>query len=204
MLKTAIWYDTPMIGQLTGIVSRVDTASAIITVSGIGYKVFVTPPTTATLTSLSLKDASAPVTLEIFHVIREDASDLYGFTSLSDLNMFELLLSLSGVGPKSALSIMTSADTSLITHAVTHNDPQHLSKLSGIGKKTAEKIVLGLKDKLGSVDTGGGASSSGMAIDALLSLGYSADDAREALKSIDPAAPVEEQVRQALRSLARP
>lgn len=122
--------------------------------------------------------------------IKEDASDLYGFLDFSDLEMFKLLLSVSGIGPKSALSIMSLASTSDIAKAVSANEADILTKVSGVGKKTAERLVLELKNKLDSfIDHSQGLSKAGLTqsdeLEALLSLGYSLNDARLALKSVD-------------------
>lgn len=195
-------YDVRMIARLTGTVARMSVGYAVLDVNGVGYKVFLTPRSTE---RVSIASRQGPVTLEIHHVVREDVSDLFGFHDLEELDMFELLLTLSGVGPKSALSILSAADPEAIRHAVTHDDAGYLTKLSGVGKKTAEKIVLGLRDKLGAiVGEKGSAGSSSLVIDALLSLGYSAEDARDALKRVDVSKTAEEQVREALRLLARP
>jgi Holliday junction DNA helicase RuvA len=191
-----------MIARLTGTLARLGTGYLVIDVAGIGYKVFATPKTIE-YTSLASRDGACM--LETYHAVREDASDLYGFSSQDELEMFELLLSLSGVGPKSALGILSLADPDAIRHAVTNDDAGYLTKLSGVGKKTAEKIVVGLRDKLGAHSgTPGDHRSSSLVIDALLALGYSAEDARDALKRSDTTKPPEDQVRDALRLLARP
>ena len=191
-----------MIVRLSGTLARLAPGYAVLDVGGVGYKVFITPRTAE---RISIASRAGTVTVETHHAVREDASDLYGFHDLEELETFELLLTLSGVGPKSALGILAAADPEAIRHAVTHDDPAYLTKLSGVGKKTAEKIVLGLRDKMGAMDISkGGNGESSLVIDALLSLGYSADDAREALKKIDASKPAQEQVREALRLLARP
>jgi Holliday junction DNA helicase RuvA len=189
-----------MIAKLTGTLDRLAIGYAVIEVGGIGYKVFASPRTSE---YVATESKQGPISLHIHHVVREDASDLYGFSTADELEMFEHLLSLSGVGPKSALAILSAADPESIRHAVVHDDPAYLTKLSGVGKKTAEKIVHGLKDRFGATDSTGQKEGS-LVIDALLSLGYSAEDARDALKRIDASKPAEDQVREALRLLARP
>lgn len=189
-----------MIAKLTGTLDRLSIGFAVVGVGGIGYKIFVSPRT-AEAVSNQAKEGN--VSVHIHHVVREDASDLYGFCDLDELDTFELLLTLSGVGPKSALAILSATDPESIRHAVVNDDPAYLTKLSGIGKKTAEKIVHGLKDKFGGTQSSGSKQGS-LVIDALLSLGYSTDDAREAVRKIDGTKPAEDQVREALRLLARP
>jgi Holliday junction DNA helicase RuvA len=113
--------------------------------------------------------------------VRENALDLYGFAETESLRVFELLLTLPKIGPKSALQILVQADVSLLREAVNKNDAGYLSKLSGIGKKSAEKIVVGLRDKLGTADNDAATSEIPHAadtIDALIALGYTPQDAR--------------------------
>lgn len=125
--------------------------------------------------------------------VREDAQDLYGFTSKKERDFFQLLITVSGIGPKSALNILSMVSGETLSGAIRAGSVAHLVKVSGLGKKTAEKIVLELKDKMGGF-TGGesgemtaGMSSDMDAIEALKALGYEADDAREALKKISSA-----------------
>jgi Holliday junction DNA helicase RuvA len=127
-------------------------------------------------------------------VVRDDAMDLYGFTSKKDKDFFELLISVSSIGPKSAINILGLVHSDTLASAIRSGSTSHLVKVSGIGRKTAEKIVLELKDKIGSIgstDSGSNvgftaAMSSDMdAIEALKALGYDADEAREALQKID-------------------
>jgi Holliday junction DNA helicase RuvA len=120
--------------------------------------------------------------------VREDALDLYGFTSKKDKEFFELLIGISGIGPKSALNILSLVSAEALETSIRTGSVAHLVKVSGIGKKTAEKIVLELKDKLGSI-AGGAGFTAGMssdvdAIEALKALGYDADEAREAMKKV--------------------
>lgn len=129
----------------------------------------------------------------IHHHIREDASDLYGFKTLADLEMYELLLTVSGVGPKSALGISSVASAEELRSAIVMGDHSILTKVSGIGKKTAERVVLELGDKIQKTigdrpldAASGGMISSNDELDALIALGYSLQQAREVLKKIDP------------------
>jgi len=124
--------------------------------------------------------------------VREEASDLYGFKNLEDLELFELLLTVSGVGPKSALGVISMASASDIKEAIIRGDANLLTKVSGIGKKTAERLVLELKTKiLRGSGSGISLNPSNLAgsdeIDALMSLGYSLSEARSAFNLVDPA-----------------
>jgi Holliday junction DNA helicase RuvA len=174
-----------MIAQLTGTIADTGARYIVLDVNGVGYKVFVTDDILHSLKKGSKK------TFLTYMAVREDALDLYGFPSKKEKAMFELLISVSGIGPKSALNILSLVSTDALVTAVQTGSVAHLVKVSGLGKKTAEKIVLELKDKLGGMDSDEGAAfSAGMSSDmdailALQALGYDADDSREALKKID-------------------
>jgi holliday junction DNA helicase RuvA len=192
-----------MISHITGSVLDLDLKYAVISANGIGYKVHAT---TDVLEYLSHQKEN--VSLWIHTVVREDALDLYGFTKKSDMEFFELLLTVSGIGPKSALAILNSASPDTIKDAIFEDDASHLTKVSGIGKKTAEKIIRELKEKVGIADikdgttrSSGKQKESSMAIEALISLGFSADAAREAVKKIDKNLSTQEQVKLALKNL---
>jgi len=172
-----------MIAKLTGIVSDIGNRYAILDVGGVGYKIFATEDV---LHSLKANKSASFFT---YLAVREDALDLYGFTSKKDKEFFELLIGVSGIGPKSALNILSLVSAEALETSIRSGSVAHLVKVSGIGKKTAEKIVLELKDKLGGMEGGGeftaGMSSDMDAIMALQALGYDADDAREAMKKVD-------------------
>ena len=173
-----------MIASLKGTVAHLDSRYVILDVNGVGYKVFVTDDT------LHGMKKSAEASFWTYLAVREDALDLYGFTTKKDKDFFELLISVSGIGPKSALNIMSLVSSDQLVSAIRTGSTSHLVKVSGIGRKTAEKIVLELKDKLGSIESAEGReiaaelSSDMDVIEALKALGYDADDAREALKKV--------------------
>ncbi len=174
-----------MIAQIKGTISELGGSYAVIDVGGLGYKVFVTADALHTL------KVGAEARLWTYLAVREDALDLYGFPSRKDKDFFELLVgSVSGIGPKSALNILSLVSSDTLAGAIRTGSTAHLVKVSGIGRKTAEKIVLELKDKLGGVsfDESGqmaaDMSSDLDAIEALKALGYDADESREALKKI--------------------
>jgi Holliday junction DNA helicase RuvA len=138
--------------------------------------------------------------------VRENALDLYGFQSHEELDFFELLISVSGIGPKSALGILSLASLSNLRKAISTGDTGHLTKVSGIGKKMAEKIVVELKDKIDKIgqthDEGNILSNDMDAMEALKSLGYNERDVREALKKVADVADVGEKVKKALKFLS--
>jgi Holliday junction DNA helicase RuvA len=169
-----------MIGQITGKTTYKGERYTIITAGGVGYKLFVTPETLKTL------DANAEHLFWTYLAVRENALDLYGFLEKRELEFFELLLSVSGIGPKSAQAIISIAPPDILTKAIAGGDSSYLTKVSGIGKKSAEKIIIELRDKIGSLDVDGNSlKGESDAIEALQSLGYTLREAREALQRVD-------------------
>lgn len=189
-----------MISYLKGKVLNKLLSSIILLVNDIGYKVYVG---NSFYDNLKL---NSEVEVYIYHVVREDTSDLYGFKTLEELDFYEMLLSVSGVGPKSAMNILSIASISDVKESIVRGDSALLVKVSGIGKKTAERLVLELKDKLfkkGSYDLNSSSSFSGDDIDALLALGYSLSEAREALNQIDPSiSDVKLRIKEALKKMS--
>jgi len=173
-----------MINGLRGIITEKSLDSITIDVAGVGYEVFVTNQVLQELNSVSNTQETY---ISTYLSVRETALVLYGFTNPSDKNLFTLLLTISGVGPKSALNIMNSVTRDMIEEGISKEDPKYLSKISGIGKKTAEKIILGLKDKMGVIEISDGSGKSGnsLAMEALVALGYSERDVRDVMKKID-------------------
>lgn len=165
-----------MIRQIRGTVTDIADQLVVVDVGGVGYGVFTPHPT-------AQFPLETPVCFYTHLAVRENSQDLYGFLDRESLRVFELLIELPKIGPKSALQIMTQADVALIKEAVAGNDPSYLSKLSGIGKKSAEKIVAGLKDKfeLTSMERSTISDYTSDTIDALIALGYSPEEARRAV-----------------------
>jgi len=193
-----------MIGSLSGTVRGIIRESIVLEVGGVGYRVAVP---VATLTKAAEGDA---LFLWTHLAVRENAQDLYGFETREELSWFELLLTVSGIGPKSALAIMNSVDGSSLEKAIARNDAGTLSKSFGIGKKTAEKIVLELREKVGAGAGGkeSGQSSDGDVVDALVGLGYSLREARDAVHELPreldtPSARLREALRRASRQIQR-
>lgn len=188
-----------MIGQLRGTVASKGERHVILDVAGVGYRVATTPETIKTL---SLNETNTFLT----HLaVRENALDLYGFRTARELEFFELLLTVSGVGPKSALAIISLAPPEVLEKAILGGDAGYLTKVSGIGKKSAEKIVIELKDKIASIaDASAGAlSSESESVEALQALGYSLPEARAALKNVAGDLDTGERVKQALKQLGK-
>ncbi|MBP9668814.1 MAG: Holliday junction branch migration protein RuvA [Candidatus Pacebacteria bacterium] len=168
-----------MIRMLMGEVADVHADHLVLLIQGVGYKVATTPDI---LNRYSIGDQ---VTLHTHLAVRETALDLYGFPSTRSLSLFELLLTVSGIGPKSALNVLSLSTDELLISAVREGNASHLSKVSGIGKKTAEKIVLELKEKMALIP-GATTIVSGEddAIEGLRAMGYSLAEARDALKEV--------------------
>jgi Holliday junction DNA helicase RuvA len=170
-----------MIAHLQGKIIHASEKFIILEAGSVGYKVFATPETIA---SLAIGESASLFT---YLAVRENALDLYGFTSEEEQSLFELLLEVSGIGPKSAIGILAVASIDTLTRAIATGDTSYLNKVSGIGKKTAEKIILELRDKLKSVSTtgeSGSLRSESDVVEALKSLGYSQNEARDALKHV--------------------
>lgn len=170
-----------MIARIEGkIVSKTDRY-IILDASGVGYRINTSPDTLAGLPK------EGPASLFTHLHVREDALELYGFPGLKELEFFEMLIGISGIGPKSALSIIGIAPIETLKKAIASGDTSYLTKVSGIGKKTAEKIILELRDKLtllGHKAEIGELSGELDAVEALKALGYSPIEAREALKEV--------------------
>ncbi|MHB0978289.1 MAG: Holliday junction branch migration protein RuvA [Minisyncoccota bacterium] len=189
-----------MINSLRGTVTHKDLHMVVVDVGGVGYKVFT--PTETALDAVLDK----PITLWTHLSVRENALDLFGFKDKESLDVFGLLITISGIGPKTALGIMNVASVEMLEQAVSENDTSYLTRVSGIGKKNAEKIVLELQGKLisSSKDKGLNLRAEGDALEALVSLGYSERDAREALKKVSKDIEnTSERVKQALKLLSK-
>lgn len=188
-----------MIRMLKGTVADKSAGHIVLEVGGVGYLV--------AMRGDDLRETTLGSTLSLFTylAVREDALNLYGFVTRDDLHMFELLIELPKIGPKSALAILSQANIELLKKSITSDDAAYLSKMSGMGKKTAEKIVLGLKDKFeGTGETTAAQREAGDVMDALVALGYSEREARDAVLKLNPeVTDTNARVKEALRSLSR-
>ena len=172
-----------MIAQIIGKITQKTEKSLIVNTNGVGYQIFVSTDTIS-----AVGNVGETVELWTYLAVRETAMDLFGFETIDEKNFFELLLSVSGIGPRSALSILSVAPMETIKKAIGSGDTSYLTKVSGIGKKTAEKIVVELRDKLSALghnDESGSLREESDVLEALQSLGYSLHLARNAVKQID-------------------
>ena len=191
-----------MISRLRGEVVTRSPTGVVLDVAGVGY--LVNPTDSARQQAEPGKE----VVLETYLHVREDALQLFGFAEAAERELFELLLSVQGVGPKVALAIVSGSPPEELRRAIVREDTARFQAIPGIGKKTAERIVLELKEKIGEAPvpiTSAGGSESGsqphlVARDALVELGYSLGEAELALARVDPELPPEERVREALKA----
>jgi holliday junction DNA helicase RuvA len=167
----------------------------VLDVGGVGYSLNVTP------TASRLAERRGEVEVETYLHVREDALQLYGFAEPAERELFEHLLAVSGVGPKVALAIVSGSPPAELRRAIALEDTARFEAIPGIGKKTAQRVVLELKEKLGSAAVAAEPRRV-EARNALVGLGYSIGEAERALAEIDPGLPIEEQVRRALREAA--
>lgn len=189
-----------MIAKLTGKIEYLRDKWIIIDVAGVGYKVFLTDFTLGKIAGL--KEGS----FFIYTYVREDILALYGFISLEEKEMFELLISISGIGPKAAIGILSIADPVSIRAAILNNDPSILTKVSGVGKKTAERVILELQNKVADMPMGERQeiTSDSETVEALMAMGYTAFQAREALKLVPKDInSVEEKIKFALKEMGK-
>lgn len=173
-----------MIYSLSGKLAAKKEGFVVIEVNGIGHKIFVSPKTYQELPA-----TGQSLMLYSYLNVKEDALDLYGFLSENDLNFFSRLLTVSGVGPKSGLAVMAITSTNQLMAAVNEGDAELLTKASGIGRKTAERIILELKGKLlvlQSAETVKRMESDLDLEEALVGLGYSRQQAKRAINQLDP------------------
>lgn len=192
-----------MIAQLKGEIAEVSGNSVVLLVGGVGYRINVMPETIKEIRESGHKEISLKTHLSV----RETSLDLYGFLNGDELEFFEMLISISGIGPKSGLAILSVADVSTLKTAVSSGESSYLTKVSGIGKKNAEKIILELRDKLGALesDTDSNQMRDEMeTLEALQAIGYSTREARDAMKKIDnDTVGAKERLKEALKMLGK-
>ena len=191
-----------MIGRLTGQLIEKRPPTVVVEIHGVGYEVDVPMST-----FFQLPATGSPVTLQTHLIVREDAHLLFGFATDQERQVFRQLLKISGVGARTALSVLSGMSVSELYQAVAAHDGARLTRIPGIGKKTAERLLLELRDKLaggiGVAMPGGDAEIRSDALNALLALGYSDKEATHALGRIAPRTPVQEAIRQALKLLSK-
>ncbi|MCD8561569.1 Holliday junction branch migration protein RuvA [Candidatus Saccharibacteria bacterium] len=188
-----------MIAHVSGVVAEKFGSSVIVDVHDVGYEVQVA------LNDFEQALLGEPVKFYTYHHIREQSQDLFGFSSLAAKKLFELLITVQGVGPKAALSILSLGQSEQVRNAIANGDSGFIGKASGVGKKIAERVVVDLSDKVGlavtvAQATGSAATPAGdEALEALMALGYTLNDAMAALESVPKSLTTAERVRQALR-----
>lgn len=190
-----------MIAHLFGKISEKFLDTLIIDVNGVGYEVSVSSLDSE---NVNLGD---DVKFYTYHQVRENAEELYGFSSLAAKKLFELLISVQGVGPKAAMNILSLAPPEDVRNAIANTDAGFVSKATGVGKKSAERVIVDLRDKVGTPTHYGAtdtiaptpAKENDEALDALIALGFPLKEATLALDGIDPTLPTSERVRLALK-----
>ena len=190
-----------MIGRISGELAEKNPPQLVVVAAGVGYEIDVPMST-----FYNLPRTGEAITLLTHLVVREDAHLLYGFATASERSAFRQLLRISGVGPKVALSVLSGLSVDDLSVAVASQDAARLTKVPGIGKKTAERLVLELRDKLPAVATSAAQASvaGGEVISALLALGYNEREAAAAVKPLAADLALPDAIRQALKNLARP
>jgi holliday junction DNA helicase RuvA len=184
-----------MIARLRGRVAGRAGGGLIVDVNGVGYLVHAAPSVQ--------RLGGGEITIEVHTIVREDALQLYGFATADERELFELLLGVSGVGHKVALAIVSGSTPAELRRAIARDDVKRFQAIQGVGLKTAQRVVLELKEKLSAADAlAAEANDATLARDALVNLGWSLLDAERALATVDEALPVEQQVREALRAAA--
>ena len=191
-----------MIAHLKGKIEEKFGNALILDVHGVGYEIMVPTPD---FESVKLGEERKFFT---YHQVRENAEELYGFSSLSAKKIFELLISVQGIGPKAAIAILSLAEAEEVRNAIANADSAFISKATGVGKKSAERVIVDLRDKVGTPSHYGTTTPSlakdvdtqpDEALDALIALGFPLKEATTALEKVDKTFPVEERIRLALK-----
>ena len=191
-----------MIAHVKGIVEEKFGNSLILDVNGVGYEVMVP--------ALDFEEALLGEERKFYtyHSVRENAEELYGFSSLVAKKLFELLISVQGIGPKAGIAILSLAEAEEVRNAIANADVSFISKASGVGKKSAERVIVDLRDKVG-IPSKYGATEARVekdknepdeALDALIALGFPLKEATVALEKVDSSLPVEERIKLALKN----
>lgn len=191
-----------MILQLAGVIKFKTERFVLLDVGGVGYRVFVSAET---LQKIPQKGEKATFWTHLH--VRENLMDLYGFLNYAELEFFEQLIQVSGIGPKSGLAVLAVAPLDVIKRAIASGETSYLTKVSGIGRRTAEKIIVELRDKLaavGEMSEGGAFKEKEEALEALRALGYSLKESREALKNLPEGMDsMESMIKEALKNVGK-
>lgn len=199
-----------MLYNIRGKLTVSDVNFIVVECGGVGFKCFTTLNTVK-----NIGRTGDEVNIFTYLSVREDAMDLYGFATLDELNAFKLLISVSGIGPKAAAAILSELAPDRLAVCIASGDAKAITRAQGVGKKTAERVVLELKDKMGSIAVGdasdvvssvasvGESSNSAEAVEALVALGYSQSDAAVVVSGMDKSLSVDEMIRNGLKQLAK-
>ena len=191
-----------MIAHIKGIIAEKFLNSVIVDVHGVGYEITVTAPD---FDNVNLDDE---IKFYTYHSIRENSEELYGFSSLAAKKLFELLISVQGIGPKAAIAILSLASPEEVRNAIANADSAFVSKAQGVGKKSAERVIVDLRDKVGipshygatEIATAKPKNEPDEALDALIALGFPLKEATAALEKVDQNLPTEERIKLALKN----
>lgn len=199
-----------MLYNLKGTLTVSDVNFIVVECGGVGFKCFTTLNTVK-----QIGKTGDTVNVYTYLAVREDAMDLYGFSSLAELDAFKLLITVSGIGPKAAVSILSELSPDKLAVCIASGDAKAITKAQGVGKKTAERVVLELKDKMGAIAVGdvsdavssaasvSANSDSAEAVEALVALGYAQSDAAVVVGAMDKSLSVDEMIRLGLKQLAK-
>lgn len=192
-----------MIAHLIGVVTEKFDTSIILDVNGVGYELAISAPDAE---KINLNDK---IKFYTYHAIRENAEDLFGFSSLAAKKLFEMLVSVNGVGPKAAMSILSLGTPEEVRNAIANTDAAFVAKAAGVGKKSAERVIVDLRDKVGAPSHYGATETKftisasigpeDEALDALIALGFPLKEATAALAKVNPGLSVEERIKEALK-----
>ncbi len=192
-----------MIAHIAGKITEKFENSVIVDVHGVGYELIISAPDAE---SVTLDDE---IKFYTYHAVRENAEELYGFSSLAAKRLFQMLISVNGIGPKAAMSILSLSTPEEVRNAIANDDIAFIAKASGVGKKSAERVIVDLRDKVGLPSHYGRSEAftaptvikgpEDEALDALIALGFPLKEATAALADVDPNLSVEERVRAALK-----
>lgn len=191
-----------MIAHIIGKITEKFQNLVIVDVHGVGYELTISAP------DAEMINVDGETKFYTYHSVRENGEDLYGFTSLAAKKLFEMLISVNGIGPKAAMSILSLSTPEEVRNAIANDDIAFISKASGVGKKSAERVIVDLRDKVGLPSHYGRSEAyqikaekppTDEALDALIALGFPLKEATAALADVDPTLSVEERVRQALK-----
>lgn len=198
-----------MLYNIKGTLTVTDVNYIVVESNGIGFKCYSTLNTIKTIGK-----TGSEVNVYTYLAVREDAMDLYGFATLAELDAFKLLITVSGIGPKAAAAILSELTPDRLAICIASGDAKAITKAQGVGKKTAERVVLELKDKMGSIAVGDNASvisgaasvaqssNTAEAVEALVALGYSQSDAAVVVGGMDKSLSVDEMIRRGLKQLS--